>query len=146
MVKRHTTPLSGLLALFRFGVLGPSRSGSVCCLPFRIWHRPHVSAPHPSGGAGTLTVVRAAVRLGLGGLDTSRHPHPVLRIGVADWVPVARESQARGRGRPRRPGATIAVENGAGAGVQATGREQGAWPRRAGAFTAAVMIRALLPG
>jgi hypothetical protein len=85
-----------------------------------------------------MTMVSAEVSLGLCGLATSRSPHTVLRQGGAERVPCASEAQARVRGSPRRPGATIAVYHGAGAGVQATGRDQGAWPLRSCAFPAAM--------
>jgi hypothetical protein len=56
-----------------------------------------------------MTVVMAEVSLGLCGLETYRYPHTVLRKGVADRVPFASSSQARVRGSPRRPCATIAI-------------------------------------
>src|SRR5687768_15101846 len=41
-------------------------------------------------------------------LETSRDPPPVLGTGVAERVPFARASQARGRGSPRPRDTTIA--------------------------------------
>jgi len=95
-----------------------------------------------------MTMVRAEVSVGLCGLATSRSPPPVLRTGGAERVPCARAAQARGRGRPRRPCATSTGYPGAGAGVPAQGRAQGASPRRSGAFTDAVRrsVPRALPG
>jgi hypothetical protein len=56
-----------------------------------------------------MTMGIAEVSLGLGGLETYRYPHTVLRQGGAERGPFASESQARGRGSPRRPGATITI-------------------------------------
>jgi hypothetical protein len=85
-----------------------------------------------------MTMVMAEVSLGLCGLETSGSPPPVLRQGGAEQGPFARSSQARGRGRPRRPGATSTGDTGAGAGVESQGRAQGSWPRRACACAEAV--------
>jgi hypothetical protein len=56
-----------------------------------------------------MTRVIAEVNLGLCGLETYWYPHPVLRKEAAEQGPFASSSQARGRGRPRRPCATITV-------------------------------------
>ena len=56
-----------------------------------------------------MTMVIAEVSLGLCGLETYLYPRTVLRKGVAERVPFASESQARGRGSTRRPCATITV-------------------------------------
>jgi hypothetical protein len=52
-------------------------------------------------------------------------PHPVLFIRLAESSVLARERQAQGRGRTRRPGATIAVYGEASADVQSTRQAQG---------------------
>ena len=85
-----------------------------------------------------MTMVSAEGSLGRCGREPSRSPPTVLRNGVADTGAVRPVAQARGRGSPRRPCATSAGDHGAGAGVQATGREQRAWPLRSGAFTEAM--------
>lgn len=85
-----------------------------------------------------MTMVSAEVSLGLCGRETYGYPPTVLRQGGAERGPFASSSQARGRGSPRRPCATITVSNGAGAGVQSTGREQGSGPMRSCAFADAV--------
>jgi hypothetical protein len=87
-----------------------------------------------------MTMVMAEVSLGRCGLETSRDPHPILRTGVAERVPFASASEARVRGRPRRPWAPLTVESGAGTGVQATGRDRGASPLRSCAFADAVRL------
>jgi hypothetical protein len=58
-------------------------------------------------------------------LATSRYPHTVLRNREAARFSGARELQARGRGSPRHPWATIAACLGAGAGVHATAEGSG---------------------
>jgi hypothetical protein len=56
-----------------------------------------------------MTMVIAEVSLGLCGLATYWYPHTVLRKGAAEQGLFASSSQARGRGSPRRPCATITV-------------------------------------
>jgi hypothetical protein len=87
-----------------------------------------------------MMMVIAEVSVGLRGLETYWYPQTVLRNGVAEQGPFASSSQARGRGSPRRPCATITVYNGAGAGVQSKGRDQGSGPMRSGAFADAVRL------
>jgi len=73
-------------------------------------------------------------------LAPSRSPHAVLGQRGAAHVVGARECQGRERGRPRQPEPTIAVSQGARAGVQATAREQGKTPRSCGAVPAAEVM------
>ena len=58
-------------------------------------------------------------------LETYRCPHTVLRNRKAARRPCASELQARGRGSTHHPRATIAVGQGAGAGVQSTAESSG---------------------
>jgi hypothetical protein len=58
-------------------------------------------------------------------LATYRDPHTVLRNRAAARLPCASSVQARGRGSPRHPCATIAAYGGAGVGVQATAEGSG---------------------
>src|SRR5437868_12393614 len=70
----------------------------------------------------------------LGALETSLCPHVVLCKRGAAHVVCASEVQVRERGSTRQPLPTIAVEQGARAGVQSTAREQGKAPLACCAF------------
>src|SRR5690348_4463913 len=63
---------------------------------------------------------------GLYDLETCLYPRTVLCKGVAERVPFASESQARGRGSPRQRDTTIAhIQEGAGADVQSKAKGSG---------------------
>ena len=134
VVKGHTTPESGLFDFLplwlRISVVSP-------------WQRVLSSLPsgvHQGGGpTHVLRVARRAADAGSDRLGESLRPRPVSVPAYrplpsrGSTVVVARESQARERGRPRQPVATSAGGAGARAGGQATRRAQGERPRCASA-------------
>jgi len=67
-------------------------------------------------------------------LETYLSPHAVLCQRGAAHVVCASELQVRERGSTRQPAPTIAVCQGARAGVQSTARDQGKAPRCSWAF------------
>ena len=67
-------------------------------------------------------------------LETSLSPHAVLCKREATHVVCASEGQIRERGSTRQPEPTIAVCQGARAGVQSTARDQGKTPMSCCAF------------
>src|SRR5215510_11136490 len=73
-------------------------------------------------------------RMVLCALETSLYPHAVLCKREATHVVCASEVQVRERGSTRQPSPTIAVGQGARAGVQSTARDQGKTPRSCCAF------------
>jgi hypothetical protein len=124
-IKRQTTPEERTLAFFRrvgLGVVGirlraltafPSSGTDGPCL-----HQTRLEVLSPWRW-------RVQRRTRLCALETSRYPPPVLRHREAARLPCASALQARERGRPRHPEATIAVCRGAGAGVQSTAEGSG---------------------
>ena len=101
VVKRQTTPRSGLW-FFSAGLLwAPSASGAVRCL-----HGPRCGTDGPWLPHTRLAVLspwrwRWQRRPRQGALATSRAPQPVRRTREAARLPCARALQARGRGSPR---------------------------------------------
>src|SRR5919106_803788 len=88
-----------------------------------------MAAPNTYGGS--LAAATASAEAALGGLDdleTYRCPRTVLCKGVAERVPFASSSQARGRGSTRLLDTTIAAYTGAGADVQS--KAKGSGPKR----------------
>jgi hypothetical protein len=142
VVKRHPIPGSGF----------------VCCC-FRVWRaggvspRRRVLTSFPYRGADGLWLHHTRLEaLALSGRwrvqrncdmrplrpATSLSPPPGLFTEGAARVPFASSCQGRERGSPPQPGWTIAVGDGAEAGVPATRRARGQRPTGAGAFATQV--------
>jgi Phosphorylase superfamily len=76
------------------------------------------AAPHTYCGSTAMAMARAERRCPVRcDLEPSQCPHPVRRTREAARLPCASEPPARGRGRTRSPGVTIAAGRGASAGV-----------------------------
>src|SRR5712692_7219328 len=127
VVKRQTPPRSGFLAFFSAWVEDKrSQPLATCSVFIAVYECTNVAAPNTYGGSlAAETTSAETTQWSRCDRETSRCPHTVLCKEEAQRVRLSSEGQARERGSPRKPVATIAVWAGARAGVQSTRRDQG---------------------
>jgi hypothetical protein len=124
VVKRQTTPVSGIFSTFFYGGDAGVRKRELTAFPragadATCLHHTRIEVLSPPGGDCTGLVGV------LCDLETSQCPRTVLVKEGAERLALASEYQVRGRGSTRLSCSAIVIMRGAGTSVQSTRRDQG---------------------